>query len=592
MAKAFLNENETLDTVFKFATGMMNAVSPRRTSGGVPKYSYSSLAKAASSLIAVFPVLVSRTISAKSAQKISKFIEQKACHLFILALQQANISDAKSGVEYLRNFHQNLDVGSSGVDEVIKTMQTWIDAYGSGFSESVASYMRHDAAPVNYEAIFEADDIEISAQDINKILKLMHENENIQVYDTQLNSRSINDFMIKESGSEKYKIDVKPYTESDSFNLNEYMVLNEADPVLDKWRDADATLKYAMAAAKKAEIKRKDKESRSKRILDIQMAKAKKKALKDRNEILKQAHDKLIQNDKDTKKEKNEILRKSEEEKLQRQRNRDLLKDTEDLLGTGVQIYKDIKKERDEKWEKQKQEKIDLANKHAKFSSGNTVSVFKDQDIKKMNDAVPSLLVVRFYQSTTATVATEFIIGVKSKMIPITTTEVLRRIMNDNKDGKKFLNFMRAVTGELKASEFLLGISRIKDDVLSYQTKGAYGKIWNLLKNRADAAREQVKYKRQNDFSAITTVLISQADADELFREENFDISSPGNALHFMDSYNLMAFGIVDDALEVFKIMFDDGSKSFEEISYTMLERETKEGETYKKLINLIATSK
>lgn len=558
MAKAFLNENETLDTVFKFATGMMDAVSPRRTSGGVPKYSYSSLAKAASSLIAVFPVLVSRTISAKSAQKISKFIEQKACHLFILALQQANISDAKSGVEYLRNFHQNLDVGSSGVDEVIKTMQTWIDAYGSGFSESVASYMRHDAAPVDYNAIFEADDIEISAQDINKILKLMHENENIQVYDTQLNSRSINDFMIKESGSEKYKIDVKPYTESDSFNLNEYMILNEKKNPKPKPKPNPNVDKIAKQISK-------------------ELGKA-------QREYLERKEKKEDQERKERKEQKQETDR--------RKNRRETVGSMLSNIKHGIDIYKDIKNDQERKWEKQKQEKIDWANKHAKFSSGNTVSGFRDQNIKKMNDAVPSLLVVRFYQSTTATVATEFIIGVKSKMIPITTTEVLRRIMNDNKDGKKFLNFMRAITGELKASEFLLGISRIKDDVLSYQTKGAYGKIWNLLKNRADAAREQVKYKRQNDFSAITTVLISQADADELFREENFDISSPGNALHFMDSYNLMAFGIVDDALEVFKIMFDDGSKSFEEISYTMLERETKEGETYKKLINLIATSK
>ena len=212
-----------------------------------------------------------------------------------------------------------------------------------------------------------------------------------------------------------------------------------------------------------------------------------------------------------------------------------------------------------------------------------------------MNDAVPSMLVVRFYnqndKGVISDVPTEFIIGVKSKLIPVTTTEILRRIMNDNKDGKKFLKFMRVITGELSASNVIFGFSRMKDDIKSTKRKGAYGEIWNLLANRAEASREAVKHGVRNDFSAITTVLISQNDADELFREENFDISDPKNAYHFMQSYNLIAFAIADDATESLKIMMDDGEKNFEEYAYRMFERETKDG-TYKKLINLMAASK
>ena len=131
----------------------------------------------------------------------------------------------------------------------------------------------------------------------------------------------------------------------------------------------------------------------------------------------------------------------------------------------------------------------------------------------------------------------------------------------------------------------------MKDDIKSTKRKGAYGEIWNLLANRAEASREAVKHGVRNDFSAITTVLISQNDADELFREENFDISDPKNAYHFMQSYNLIAFAIADDATESLKIMMDDGEKNFEEYAYRMFERETKDG-TYKKLINLMAASK
>ena len=222
--------------------------------------------------------------------------------------------------------------------------------------------------------------------------------------------------------------------------------------------------------------------------------------------------------------------------------------------------------------------------------------ILKDQDIKKMNDAVPSILVVRFYQRDNnggiSDIPTEFLIGVKSKIVPITTTEILRRIMNDNKDGQKFLKFMRTITGELKASEVILGLSRITDDVKSYKVKGARGDLWTLLQNRAAAAKSQIKSGKHNDFSAITTVLISQEDVDELYREENLDISDPKNALRFMSSYNLMGFAIVDDSNEVLHLLLDNGSKSFEDISYTMLERETQDGGTYKKLINLMASSR
>ena len=207
-----------IDDVFKIAKGVASAVDNIGKPDVIAnKYSYSSLAKAASSLIAVFPVLASRTISANTTQKISKFIEQKACHLFILALQQANISNATSGIEYLRAFHQNLDIGSSGVDEVIKTMQTWIDSLAmGGIGESYAGSLIREEDHLIYDSLFEADDIEISARDINNILKAMKENSNIKVYDTQLNDASINDFMVNENGNGKYKIDIKPYRISEA----------------------------------------------------------------------------------------------------------------------------------------------------------------------------------------------------------------------------------------------------------------------------------------------------------------------------------------------------------------------------------------
>ena len=134
-----LNESVSVDDIMKMAMGVSNIVAGN---GNMPNgndardiantYSYSSIAKAASKLIAIFPVLVSRTVSQETANMVTRYTEQKACNLFQLALQQANISSAANGVEYLKNFHQNLDGNYAELDTIIKTMTTWLDAYQSG----------------------------------------------------------------------------------------------------------------------------------------------------------------------------------------------------------------------------------------------------------------------------------------------------------------------------------------------------------------------------------------------------------------------------------------------------------------------------
>lgn len=508
--------SDTVDTIVQIAKGLSNVATNKVANKS--EYSYSSIANAASKLIAVFPVLTSRTVSFDTARMTSKYIEQISCQFFMFALQQANISNAKDGIAYLRQFHQNLNMGDDNTDSVIAAMQSWIDAYTKGTQESTTF-----ADALNNEVLSEAmvdpfmmqsDDVKISASDMRELMHAMQESANIQFYDTKLNPLSIDDYVVREFAGGDYRVTVSPY------------ILNEAK-------------------ANKRKANNSYNENKEQHRHEEEMN----KILNDRMKTYQKAQSERDKQD-------------AENEKQQK----------EDQKSTS----------RDNDWR-------DANRMH------NNTAFLKDQDIKKMNDAVPSILIVKFYQKNSndavSGVATEFLIGIKSKVVPITTTEILRRIMNDNKDGQKFLKFMRVITGELKASDVLLGLSRIADDVKSYKVKGARGDIWTLLQNRAVAAKEQVRSGKHNDFSAITTVLISQQDADELYREENFDINDPKNAIHFMQSYNLMGFAIADDSNEVLHLLLDNGSKNFEDISYRMLERETQDS-TYKKLINLMAASK
>lgn len=506
-----LHEGLDVDKLFNIAAGALDAAS---AAGATKKdnYSYSSIAKAASNLIAVFPILASRTVSAETTQMVSKYIEQKSCQLMMLALQQMNISNAESGIEYLKKFHQNVDTGGSGATAAAyASIEDWVEALKAGrnyANESSMSLGMLDemANDQDFSYLLENERyVEVSAKELNDLMKLMEANENLQVYDTQFNPVSINDYIVSESAGD-YHVMIKP---------------------------------------------------------------------------LREANNDFYKNQK----QQNDFFNWSRNQRNAERDDREHAEDRERRQKYEDEDRAERKEDRAERKAREEEERL------MKLKSGSNVSVLKDQEIKKMNNALPSLLVVTFYQSQNSAVATKFIIGVKAKVLGINTEEILRRIMNDNKDGQKFIKLMRTITGELKASELILGLSRISDDLKSTRKKGAYGDLWALLQNRARAAKAQVRSGKRNDFSAVTTVVISQADADELFREENFDITDPANARHFMNSYNLMSFIITDDATESLKILMDDGDKTFEELSYRMLEKDTEDG-TYKKLINLMAASK
>lgn len=571
------------DDMVDMAKGLSNVATQRyQNTSGNNSYSYSSIARAASKLIAVFPVLTSRTVSMSSAHAVSKYIEQISCQFFMLALQQANISNVKNGIDYLRNFHQNLDLGDDNSNAIIATMQSWLDAYEKGTFENatIAGSMNAEAfAEASVDPfMFQADNVKISSTDIRDLVNLMHENANIEVLDTNLNPISVNDYIVREFANGTYKVtmgymdlnEAKKYTGKVKNNYNNGNNQNSGNNQ-GQQRDYSGYI----AAKKQAsdyedEKEREREEQRHKNQTEEEDQRFRNKVYQDtQNYYNNLSLEKEKQKARDAENEKNRIFQAEQKEK---DRAREDAKAAKERADSQYNIQK-----------------------AQQFRYGSAM-ILKDQDIKKMNDAVPSILVVRFYQRDNnggiSDIPTEFLIGVKSKIVPITTTEILRRIMNDNKDGQKFLKFMRTITGELKASEVILGLSRITDDVKSYKVKGARGDLWTLLQNRAAAAKSQIKSGKHNDFSAITTVLISQEDVDELYREENLDISDPKNALRFMSSYNLMGFAIVDDSNEVLHLLLDNGSKSFEDISYTMLERETQDGGTYKKLINLMASSR
>lgn len=501
-------------------------------------YSYSSAAKAASNLICTFPLLCSKSVSSKTAQIMSKYIESKGCILLQLALQSANISNAKNGIEYVSKFHQNLNIGGNGIDVLSKAIDAWaINNYDT----------QTGSTGIEAESVY--DDSEIySFYDATKVTPL--EKKSIM--------ESMTRFLQIEQGTNAYD----PYQTQpiSSYSISENNnVYNNYYALLEKGHGHGS------------KNRRWDNDSED---YDNEVINSTTSSSNSNSGTSTQSNTGGTRSDKPSPKPNHSP-------------NTD--------RGNGKSDKKSNNKGHETATEPKpmKRVKSDLDG-TTSINVADTVTLLQNQDVKKMNNAVPTLLKVKFYSRDnvgSTAVETSFLIGVKGVVIGCNADEILRRIVNDNSDGKFFFNFMRAFTGETRfIRDFLLTLDAIDDDIRALKKKGSHGDIWKTLQNRSFAAKNALRNGAVNPAAAVTTVVISQDDAESLYKEENIDITKPSIARRFMTSYNLFGFAIVDDNNESLKVMFDDGNKYFEEISYKLLERESK-NDDFVKAITLLAKS-
>lgn len=85
---------------------------------------FKSAASAAKDLTLVFPVLCSKNVTIDNASMVTKAIERKAATLLQLLFTAHSITDKTSGVEFIKQFHTNVDFGSNdfSVDKFVNAI--------------------------------------------------------------------------------------------------------------------------------------------------------------------------------------------------------------------------------------------------------------------------------------------------------------------------------------------------------------------------------------------------------------------------------------------------------------------------------------
>ena len=215
-----------------------------------------------------------------------------------------------------------------------------------------------------------------------------------------------------------------------------------------------------------------------------------------------------------------------------------------------------------------------------------------DSDVKKANEVQPTLLVVPFYyeDSTGAEKTHEFIAGVKSRLIVVTSEEIIDQIIRFNKQGVNLNNLIRATTKEISFSkEFIGGIEQAKIDAKRDSKLSKTSPIWRMLQSRSSRSglKTLIRTKdSKNAAAAITSLVITAQEAEYIAENSGIDITNPAIAREFMSNYNLLCLIIVDEQTEVAKFLYD-GEKYFTEYSFSSLDRDNNSNDT-RKLISLL----
>lgn len=234
-----------------------------------------------------------------------------------------------------------------------------------------------------------------------------------------------------------------------------------------------------------------------------------------------------------------------------------------------------------------------MRNRNEKPSLKDQVDYFNKQllpqDVQKANELMPTTMMVNFtYYKNGSEIRQTGVIGVKAKLYPIDSMDIISRVSSKYSDKNTLFKFIKASTREISFfKDFLFAVDKAKLDAINVGSNSNNAKIFKLLERRA-AKYRMLALIRKNDASPITTLVLSQDEVEYLKRYNSIDMERPNVCKTIMNAYNLMCISIADESLEIAKFLFDDDDNIFEALSFDGLEKEAKDS-SYKKVVNLMS---
>lgn len=217
-------------------------------------------------------------------------------------------------------------------------------------------------------------------------------------------------------------------------------------------------------------------------------------------------------------------------------------------------------------------------------------SVKFDQDAKldKANQQMPLMMKVNFISKATGRpITTSAYLGIKCKLFDVAGLDIVQRIVSKNSSAISLFNFIRATSQEIGFwRDFVFALSKAKVDAISNARNGSSSKMWKALEQRATKSKLNQFFRQKNDATAITSLLVTTDEVEELKKNNDIDLSRSNVARKIMSDYNLLCIGIVDETTESVALIFDTGDDEYELVRFKSLKKE--KDMDAKQIVNLL----
>lgn len=129
-----------------------------------------SIAKRASNLTLVFPVICSNSLNIQTAYIISKAIERKCVSLLQILFSSVQITSAENMNDYIRQFHSNLNIRNGiTLDDFITTMDSLVDEGAITVTDvDIYNAVKEDMRNINYHLSEEFNPVSINDYRLRK----------------------------------------------------------------------------------------------------------------------------------------------------------------------------------------------------------------------------------------------------------------------------------------------------------------------------------------------------------------------------------------------------------------------------------------
>lgn len=208
--------------------------------------------------------------------------------------------------------------------------------------------------------------------------------------------------------------------------------------------------------------------------------------------------------------------------------------------------------------------------------------------LDKANQQMPLMMKVNFISKATGRpITTSAYLGIKCKLFDVAGLDIIQRIVSKNSSAISLFNFIRATSQEIGFwRDFVFALSKAKVDAISNARNGSSSKMWKALEQRATKSKLNQFFRQKNDATAITSLLVTTDEVEELKKNNDIDLSKSSVARKIMSDYNLLCIGIVDETTESVALIFDTGDDEYELVRFKSLKKD--KDMDAKQIVNLL----